>query len=287
MAAISGGSRTLLSSSGGSGGAEKIPGQSVTGAFFNVLGVKPLAGRTFIAEEGRERANVVVVGERLWRSRFGADPKLVGTAINLDGEQFTVIGIVPSRLQLLYESELWTPYVVSRGPEQRRMHYLRVVARLKPGVSLDQARAGMAPVAANIARSSPETNKDWTINIEPLRQAIVGRELRVTSLMLAAVAGFVLLMACANIANLLLARGVGRTREMAVRASLGGSPARILRQLLTESVLLSAIGGAAGFGLAIVLLDTAPSWLPAGTLPVSLALMFDARLPGLRCLQRW
>ena len=195
-----------------------------------------------------------------------------------------MIGIVPSRLQLLFESDLWTPYVVRRSPEQRRMHYLRVIARLKPGVNLEQARAGMAPVAANIARISPETNKDWTITVEPLRQAIVGRELRVTSLMLAAVAGFVLLMACANIANLLLARGVGRTREMAVRASLGGSPARILRQLLTESVMLSAIGGAAGFGLARILLDTAPSWLPAGTLPVSLTLVFDARVIGFAVL---
>ncbi len=283
MAAVSGGSHTLLSSNGGSG-AEKIPGQSVTLAFFNVLGVKPLAGRTFTAEDGRERANVVVVSERFWRSRFGAGPKLVGSVINLDGEQFTVIGIVPSQLQLLYQSELWTPYVVRRSPEQRRMHYLRVVARLKPGVSLDQARAGMAPIAANIARNSPETNKDWTINIEPLRQAIVGRELRITSLMLGAVAGFVLLMACANIANLLLARGVGRTREMVVRASLGGSPARILRQLLTESVLLSTIGGAAGFGLARLLLSTAPSWLPAGTLPVSMTLVFDARVTGFAVL---
>ena len=277
MAAVSGGSRTLLRASGS---AEKIDGQSVSLSFFDLLGIRPVAGRTFTAEDGRESAKVVVLSERLWRNRFGADPKLPGSVINLDGEPFTVIGIVPSRFQIFYRSDLWIPFLVRRSPEQRQMHYLQVIARLKPGVTLDQARAGMQPIAENIARIAPDTNKGWGITIEPLRQALVGRELRVTSLMLAAVAGFVLLMACANIANLLLARGVGRTREIAVRASLGGSPARILRQLLTESVLLSTIGGLAGIALARVLLEAAPAWLPADTLPVSLNLAFDARVTG-------
>jgi putative ABC transport system permease protein len=226
----------------------------------------------------------VVLSERLWRDRFGADPKLVGSTIPLDGEPFTVIGIVPARFQIFYKSDLWTPFIPRRSPEQRRMHYLQVLARLKPGVTFEQARAGMAPIAENIARIAPDTNKGWGITVEPLPQALVGRDLRITSLMLAAVAGFVLLMACANIANLLLARGVGRTREIAVRASLGGSPARILRQLLTESVLLSAIGGAAGILLALVILRAAPAWLPEDTLPVSMTLDFDARIAGFTLL---
>ena len=226
----------------------------------------------------------MVLSERLWRDRFGADPKLVGSTIPLDGEPFTVIGIVPARFQIFYKSDLWTPFIPRRSPEQRRMHYLQVLGRLKPGVTFEQARAGMAPIAENIARIAPDTNKGWGITVEPLPQALVGRDLRITSLMLAAVAGFVLLMACANIANLLLARGVGRTREIAVRASLGGSPARILRQLLTESVLLSAIGGAAGILLALVILRAAPAWLPEDTLPVSMTLDFDARIAGFTLL---
>jgi len=275
MAAVSGGSRTLHTAEGG---AERIPGQSVSLSFFDLLGIRPIAGRTFGAEDGREDAKVVVLSERLWRNRFGADTKLVGSAIPLDGEPFTVIGIVPARFQIFYKSDLWTPFIPRRSAEQRRMHYLQVLGRLKPGVTFVQARAGMAPIAENIARIAPDTNKGWGITVEPLRQALVGQDLRITSLMLAAVAGFVLLMACANIANLMLARGVGRTREIAVRASLGGSPARILRQLLTESVLLSAIGGAAGIVLSQVILRAAPAWLPEDTLPVSMTLDFDARV---------
>src|ERR1039458_7113386 len=264
MAAVSGGSRTLHTAEGG---AERIPGQSVSLFFLDLLGIRPVAGRTFGAEDGREDAKVVALSERLRRNRFGAEP-------------FTVIGIVPARFQIFYKSDLWTPFIPRRSPEQRRMHYLQVLGRLKPGVTFEQARAGMAPIAENIARIAPDTNKGWGITVEPLPQALVGRDLRITSLMLAAVAGFVLLMACANIANLLLARGVGRTREIAVRASLGGSPARILRQLLTESVLLSAIGGAAGILLALVILRAAPAWLPEDTLPVSMTLDFDARIAG-------
>ena len=281
MAAVSGGSRTLHTAGGW---AERIPGQSVSPAFFDLFGIRPLAGRTFNAQDAREDAKVVVLSERLWRNRFGADRKLVGNTIPLDGQQFTVIGIVPARFQILYRSDLWTPFIPRRSPEQRRMHYLQVFGRLKPGVTFAQARAGMAPIAENIARIAPDTNKGWGITIEPLRQALVGQDLRITSLMLAAVAGFVLLMACANIANLLLARGVGRTREIAVRASLGGSPARILRQLLTESVLLSAIGGAAGILLAQFILSETPAWLPEGTIPVSMTLAFDGRVAAFALL---
>jgi putative ABC transport system permease protein len=211
MAAVSGGSRTLRTTGGG---AERIPGQSVTPSFFDLFGVRPVAGRTFGAQDAHEDTKVVVLSERLWRNRFGADPQLVGRTIPLDGEPFTVIGIVPARFQVLYKADLWTPWVPSRSPEQRRMHYLQVFGRLKRTVTVEQARANMAQIAENIARIAPDTNKGWGVTVEPLRQALVGRDLRTTSLMLAAVAGFVLLMACANIANLLLARGVGRTREI-------------------------------------------------------------------------
>lgn len=276
-AAIAGSSKTLTNAGTG---AERITGQSVTHAFFDLFGVQPIAGRTFAAADATSRTNVVVLSEKLWRNRFGADPRLVGRAISLDGELATVIGVVPASFQALYESEIWSLFVPQRGPEQRRMHYLQVFGRLKPGISIEQARADMALVAANVARVSPETNKNWGVTIEPLRQAMVGREFRTTSLVLAGMVGFLLLMACANIANLLMARATGRTREIAVRASLGGSRGRIARQLLTESAVLSMLGGALGAGLAWALIRSAPSFLPAGTVPVGITPVLDARIVG-------
>lgn len=275
MAAVAGGSRTMT---GTTGGPERVTGQAVTVSFFDLLGVKPIAGRTFISDDAATRARVVVLSERFWRSRFGSDPTLVGRPVMLDGQPFTVIGIVPADFQILFSSEIWTPFVPRRSPEQRRMHYLQVLGRLKPGTSLERARADMAVVAESISSLAPETNKGWGVTIEPLRQALVGTDLRVTTLVLGGVVGFVLLMACANVANLVLARGVGRTRELAVRAALGAGRARILRQSMTESVLLAAIGGVAGLAVAWVIVRAAPSIVPPGTLPEAVVLAFDARL---------
>jgi len=276
ITAVSGGSRTFATPNG----AEKIPGQSVSSALFDVLGVRPIAGRTFTTADATEKAKVVVLSERFWVSHFGRDPKLVGNTIHLDGQPFTVIGIVPAQFQILYESDLWTPWLPKRSPEQRRMHYLQVVARLKPGVTVPQVEASMAVIARNIGRISPDTNKDWGVTVEPLHQALIGQDLRVTALVLWGVVGFVLLMACANITNLLLAKGAARTREIAVRASLGGSQARIVRLLLTESALVAILGGAAGIGLAAMVLEVAPSFLPPDLVPVSMRLDLDSRVAG-------
>ena len=155
---------------------------------------------------------------------------------------------------------------------------MQVIGRLRPGVTLDQAKADMAGIADRIATIAPDTNKGWGVTIEPLHSAIVGPELRTTSLVLAGVVGFVLLMACANVANLLLARGLGRSREIAVRAALGGSRRRIVQQLLTESLLLASIGGACGLALAWAAVRAAPSLIPRGTLPQGIVLAFDARV---------
>ncbi|SPF55485.1 conserved membrane hypothetical protein [Candidatus Sulfopaludibacter sp. SbA4] len=274
MAAVSGGAKTLRTPTG----AEQIPGQSVTLDFFNVLGIQPVAGRAFTPEDERTRSDVVMIGERMWRTRFGADPKLIGGILQLDGKPFQVVGVVPAGFQILYESDLWSLFVVKRSPEQRRMHYLQVVGKLKPGVSFEQARAAMAPIAGHIAEIAPDTNKDWGITVEPLRDAMVAGELRVTTLVMAGVVGFVLLMACANVANLMLARGAGRAREMAVRASLGAGTARLVRQLLTESVLLATLGGAAGLALAWAMIRIAPALIPEGTLPTGLTPALDARV---------
>jgi putative ABC transport system permease protein len=274
LAAVSGGSRTMQ----GRDGAELIPGQSVTREFFSVLGIRPVAGRMFNEEDERTRATAVVIGEGLWRSRFGGDPSIVGRRVTLDGELYTVVGVAPAGFQILYPADLWTLYVVKRSPEQRKMHYLQVLGRLKPGVTLEQANAAMAGIAVEISRLYPATNKGWGIRAEALRDAVVGPELRSTTLVLAGVVALVLLMACANVANLMLARGIGRAREIAVRVSLGAGRGRLARQLLTESLLLAAAGGIAGVALAWALIRVAPHLIPEGALPAGIALSLDARV---------
>lgn len=274
LAAISGGARTMPTRSG----AERTPGQSVTSEFFSTLGIRPIAGRTFNDDDVRTRARVVVLSERMWRNRFGADPGLVGRDISLDGRPYTVIGVVPAAFQILYPADQWTLFVPSREPQQRRMHYLQVIGRRKPGVTLVQAHDGMASVAAHIAEIAPDTNRGWGITTEPLRQAIVGDELRSTSLALAGVVLFVLLMACANVASLMLARGAARSRELAVRVSLGAGGRRLVRQLLVESLVLATLGGVAGIALAAALIRIAPALIPADTLPTGMVLTLDGRV---------
>ena len=275
MAAVAGGGRTLTNSSGA---AERVPGQAVTTAFFDVLGIAPLAGRTFVPDDMAAQQAVVVIGERFWRSHLAGDPAAVGKLLRLDGQPFTVIGIVPASFQILFPADLWTPFTLRRTPEQRRQHYLQVIARLRPGVTIDQARSDMALVADGIARIAPDTNKNWTVTIEPLRDAIVGGEVRSTSMVLGGVVLFVLLMACANVANLLLARGIGRAREIAVRAALGASRRQIARLLVCESLVLATLGGVAGTMLSWAALTAAPSLIPPGLIPEGIVLSFDARV---------
>src|SRR5207249_1652133 len=181
VAAVAGGGRTLT---GNGGGAERIAGQAVTSRFFEVLGIRAVAGATFDPDDVARRPGVVVISERLWRSHFGGAAAAIGRAITLDGQPFTIIGVVPAGFQILYPSDIWTPFVPRRSPEQRRQHYMQVIGRLKPGVTLDQAKTDMGGVADEIARVAPDTNKDWGVTIEPLRDAIVGSDLRTTSLVL-------------------------------------------------------------------------------------------------------
>jgi putative ABC transport system permease protein len=280
LAAVSGGSRTLV----GRDGAEQIPGQAVTRDFFDVLGIRPILGRGFNDEDERAQAPVVVISESLWKRRFAGDRTIAGRAVVFDGKAFTVIGVAPAGFQIFYPAELWTLYIVKRSPEQRRMHYLQVIGRLKPGVSISQANAAMAGIALNIAVISPATNKNWSILLEPLRDAVVGGELRTTTLVLAGVVGLVLLMGCANVANLMLARGVSRAREMAIRVSLGAGGGTLARQLLAEALMLAAAGGAAGLALAWALVRVAPGVIPDNTLPTGVRLALDTRVSAFTML---
>jgi putative ABC transport system permease protein len=270
---------------GDDGVAEEIPAQAVTARFFDVLGVKPIAGRTFVeSDEGPANA-VAVMSEALWRTRFGADPALVGDTTRLGGRVVTVIGIMPADFTFDLPGTaggargVWTLLnpPASRAPSQRYAHYLQVIGRLKPGVAIEAGRADIAAVADAIASESPATNNGHTATADPLRERIIGGELRLTAMLLVGVVGLVLLMCCANVANLLLARASARAREFAVRAALGAGRGRIVRQLLTESLVLAAFGGAVGAAIGAGILRAAPSLIPRGLLPVALTLHFDGR----------
>jgi putative ABC transport system permease protein len=258
--------------------------ESVTPSFFTVLGVQPLLGRvpdqSNVFVPGGRSDGGLAISERLWRTRFGADPSIVGQTIRIASppRPVPVVGVLPENFQPLGAADMWEVISVDGAAGARATRVLRVFARMTPETTLDQARAEMTVITQNIAQANPATNKGWGVTMEPMQAAIVGPDLQTTSLVLGGVVLFVLLLACANIANLVLARGVGRTRELAVRAALGGTRARIARQLVTECLLLGMLGGFAGLALAWALLRAAPSLIPPQTIPSSIALTLDWRL---------
>ncbi|MGC4085407.1 MAG: ABC transporter permease [Vicinamibacterales bacterium] len=279
LAAIAGAGYSGTSTiANGTGPAETVATLSVTAPFFDVLGVRPVAGRNFAPDEIDESL-VVMISERIWHAVFDGSQSAVGRTVSIGGgPSLTVVGIVPNSFELLNKADVWTLLPRAQTVESRRLHSFDVIARVKPGVTLDQVRADMANVADGIARAWPQTNKDWAVSVEPLQQAIISDELRSTALVLLGGVLFILVMVCANVANLLLAKGVGRTRELGVRSALGAAPGRLVRQLLTESLVLSILGGTLGIVLARFLIRAAPSFLPAGTIPLSVTLHVDWRL---------
>ncbi len=260
------------------GTAETVSRQWVTAGFFDVLGVKPVAGRTFQPADDAARAHVVVFSEAFWRSRFGGDPSIVGREVRLDGAPYTVVGVVPKEFQLLGGTSMWALVSFNRRPALRAAYLFQVIGRLKPGVTLESARADLGAVADGLARELPATNTGRGVTLEPLHDALIGSELRRTSMLFLAVVGVVLLICCANVANLLLARATVRTRELAVRSALGAGRWRVVRQLLTESLVLSTIGCALGAGLGAAILRAAPPLMPEGLLPGAVTLTFDMRV---------
>ena len=267
----------------GEGGiAETIPRQWVSSGIFRVLGIQPVAGRTFLPSDDEQRANVVILSEGFWRTRFNADPGIIGRSLRLDGEPWTVVGVVPDAAQVIGRTSMWA---LSTGrfppvapPGAPRFGGAHAIGRLVPGVALEAAAADLTAVAADLAREYPATNAGRSVTIEPLHGAVVGRELRLTSVLFLGVVGLVLLICCANIANLLLTRATVRRRELAMRAALGAGRSRVVRQLLTESLVLSAMGGLLGVGVGVAILRAAPSVVPADLLPAPVVLSFDLRV---------
>jgi putative ABC transport system permease protein len=268
----------------GAGAAQELDAAAVTSDFFPLLGIKPVLGRYFTpAEDQIGAAHVVAISTDLWRSKFGASPDVIGEEISLDGKGYTVVGVFPGHLDLpmryFNSIDVYEPLGEFANPlVGNRLAGLGIhgIARLKQGVTLDQARSEMQRVTADLARIYPEEDKDMGATLTPLKDSIVGR-VRGFLLVLLGAVGFVLLIACVNVANLLLARGNARSREIAVRSALGAGTSRLVRQMLTESVLLALIGGALGFAFAAAGTRAALAALPA-TLPRATEVGIDARV---------
>jgi putative ABC transport system permease protein len=253
----------------GSSSPEELKVYRVSASYFKVLGVGATLGRTFVESEdkaGNDRE--VVLSNRIWWSRFGGDPNVIGRKIALDAKDYTIIGVLPANSEFDRTwGVMWLPLAFTPAVMTRNYHWLYAMARLEPGVTLNQARDQMDTIGTRIAALYPDSNKGWSVTVDPYIDQVVQPDLRRSLWVLLAAVGAVLLIGCANVANLTLARSTEREHEMAIRSALGAHRLRLIRQLLTESIFLGILGGMAGMALGNAFMRGMKLWLPPDMLP--------------------
>ena len=277
MAAVSfGGSVTLT----GVGEPEELQGSRVSAPFFAIFGVHAVLGRTFAKDEDQPgKSQVVVLSHRLWETRFGADPGILGRTLTLSGKPCTVIGVLPAHGPFDRSwAQLWLPLAFEPRDMTRDYHWLMSYARMKPGVTLKESQTAMDIIGARIAEAFPESNKGWGVTVERFEDQLVGQQLRRSLYVLLAAVGAILLIGCANLANLSLARGTAREREIALRASLGAGRWRLIRQLLTENLLIAMAGGILGLAVGYGMMRGLTWLMPPYTLPSEADVSIDVNI---------
>src|SRR5271163_3991696 len=259
---------------------EYMEGTRATTGFFRVIGTSIQYGRGFLPEEGvAGREHVVVLTNKMWK-RLGSDPKIIGTKMQLDGEPYTIVGVMAPGPWDKGRSVVIVPLVFKPEQVNHDFHWLLVMGRMKPGVTIKQAQADMDNVTAHVAQAYPKSNHGWGAQVDPEKLEWVPKETQLILWLLLGAVGFVLLIACANVASLLLGRSMSRQKEMAIRSSLGATPAMIFEQLLTENLLLAFLGGALGIALGYALLQGVLALMPLGTLPTEADLRINLPILG-------
>jgi putative ABC transport system permease protein len=276
MAAQTGWSATLT------GGNEPVllRGSRVSPQYFDINGMKPALGRTFLPDEDQPgKDHVVLLSHVLWENQFGSDPSIVGRKILLDGEPYTVIGVLKKGSVFDRSSaQIWKPLAFEPSNMTRNFHWFGAFAKLKPGVTLKQAQAAMDVIGRRIAQQYPDSNKGWSVAVDRFSDTLIGKQLRTAVIVLFTATGFVLLIGCANLANLALARAVSREREVAVRAAIGAGRWRLVRQFLTENVVLSVCGGVLGIGIGYATMKWLQAVIPPYSLPAEVDVKMDTRV---------